>query len=80
MFGNIQDHDTCYPSHDDASSKTNGFPGRPDDIQGGNYFSTMPCPAQSAASSTGPSKTAAGWGHGEMMGAIPYPYYYAWWE
>lgn len=24
--------------------------------------------------------TTAGWGHGEMMGAVPYPYYYAWWE
>jgi hypothetical protein len=35
------------------------------------------------------SPEAAGWGHGEMMGAVPYPYYdpwkylqghYAWWE
>src|SRR5208337_1437451 len=22
----------------------------------------------------------AGWGHGEMMGSVPYPHYYAWWE
>ncbi len=27
---------------------------------------------------TPPTTTA--WGHGEMMGAVPYPYYYAWWE
>jgi len=24
-----------------------------------------------------PPETMAGWGHGEMMGAVPYPYYYA---
>jgi hypothetical protein len=22
----------------------------------------------------------AGWGHGEMMGAVPWPHYWAWWE
>jgi hypothetical protein len=28
----------------------------------------------------GASPDVAGWGHGEMMGSVPYPYYYAWWE
>lgn len=27
-----------------------------------------------------PEGNMTGWGHGEMMGAVPYPYYYAWWE
>lgn len=45
VLGNIQDHSSCYPSKDDANNKTNGFPGRPLDNQGGDYFSGVPCPA-----------------------------------
>lgn len=48
VFGNIQDHNSCYPSHDDASNRTNGFPGRPADNQGGDYFTAVPCPMGAA--------------------------------
>jgi hypothetical protein len=48
-----------------------------------------PDPAPAIPPKTGPiTGPITGWGHGEMMGAVPYPYYYArhempglaWWE
>ncbi len=44
VFGNIQDHQTCYPTHQDAAQKTNGFPGTPSDTQGGDHPSWVACP------------------------------------
>jgi len=33
-----------------------------------------------AESVSGVNPETTGWGHGEMMGSVPYPHYYAWWE
>ncbi|HYX20817.1 MAG TPA: hypothetical protein VFA98_08235 [Thermoanaerobaculia bacterium] len=69
VFGNIQDHSSCYPSKDDASNKANGFPGRPLDNQGGDYYSGVPCPAGGVK--TAPPATATGLSWEEMEQATP---------
>jgi hypothetical protein len=86
VFGNIQDHNTCYHSKDDANNKTNGFPGRPLDFQGGDYFTAVPCPSGAgtasltppASGSSPPPSTATGWEPWE--GWHHHPHHHDWWQ
>lgn len=72
VIGNIQDHSSCYPSKDDASNKANGFPGRPLDSQGGDYFSGVPCPAGGTKlTPAAPPSTATGLSWADLEQATP---------